>query len=115
VGVEQETVSRLERRADLVLSSLSSYVAAMGGKLRLVAEVPNRRPVAIVLADMIVLADIRVPTETTASIRRPFQKATGGAVEAVLSVGALTGHEKLKPRPRRGGRTTERIPPARGA
>jgi DNA-binding XRE family transcriptional regulator len=34
MGVEQEAVSRLERRADLLLSTLSSYVAAMGGKLR---------------------------------------------------------------------------------
>jgi hypothetical protein len=53
MGVEQENVSRLERRADLLLSTLSSYVAAMGGKLRLIAEFPNRQPVAIALADII--------------------------------------------------------------
>jgi DNA-binding XRE family transcriptional regulator len=52
MGVEQENVSRLERRADLLLSTLSSYVAAMGGKLRLVAEFPDRHPVAIALADI---------------------------------------------------------------
>ena len=52
MGVEQENVSRLERRADLLLSTLSSYVAAMGGTLRLVAEFPDRRPVAIALADI---------------------------------------------------------------
>ena len=52
MGVEQENVSRLERRADLLLSTLGSYVAAMGGKLRLVAEFPNRHPVAIALADI---------------------------------------------------------------
>src|SRR5712671_4812452 len=52
MGVEQENVSRLERRADLLLSTLSSYVAAMGGKLRLIAEFPNRQPVAIALADI---------------------------------------------------------------
>lgn len=52
MGVEQENVSRLERRADLLLSTLSSYVAAMGGKLRLVAEFPDRRPVAIALGDI---------------------------------------------------------------
>ena len=52
MGVEQENVSRLERRADLLLSTLSSYVAAMGGKLRLVAEFPNRHPVAIALSDI---------------------------------------------------------------
>jgi hypothetical protein len=52
MGVEQENVSRLERRADLLLSTLSGYVAAIGGKLRLIAEFPNRRPVAITLADI---------------------------------------------------------------
>jgi DNA-binding XRE family transcriptional regulator len=52
MGVEQENVPRLERRADLLLSTLSNYVAAMGGKLRLVAEFPNRHPVAIALADI---------------------------------------------------------------
>ena len=56
MGVEQENVSRLERRADLLLSTLSSYVAAMGGKLRLVAEFPNRRPVAIALGDLVEVA-----------------------------------------------------------
>jgi DNA-binding XRE family transcriptional regulator len=53
MGVEQENVSRLERRADLLLSTLSNYVAAMGGKLRLMAEFPDRRPIAIGLADII--------------------------------------------------------------
>jgi DNA-binding XRE family transcriptional regulator len=52
LGVEQENVSRLERRADLLLSTLSSYVAAMGGKLRLVAEFPSRKPVTIMLSDL---------------------------------------------------------------
>ncbi len=34
-------------------------------------------------------AGLRVPTTITASFRRRFQKAKGGAVEAVISVGAL--------------------------
>lgn len=59
MGVEQESVSRLERRADLLLSTLSSYVAAMGGKLRLVAEFPDRRPVAIALADIAGLRQVK--------------------------------------------------------
>jgi len=52
MGVEQENVSRLERRADLLLSTLTEFVAAMGGKLRLVAEFPDRHPVTIALADI---------------------------------------------------------------
>jgi hypothetical protein len=52
LGVEQENVSRIARRADLLLSTLASYVAAMGGKLRLIAEFPNRKPVTVALGDL---------------------------------------------------------------
>ena len=52
LGIEQDSVSRMERRADMLLSTMSSYVAAMGGSLRLIAEFPNRGPVAIRLADL---------------------------------------------------------------
>jgi len=52
LGVEQENVSHIERRADLLLSTLASYVAAMGGKLRLIAEFPNRKPVTVALGDL---------------------------------------------------------------
>ena len=52
LGVEQENVSRIERRADLLLSTLANYVAAMGGTLRLIAEFPNRKPVTVALGDL---------------------------------------------------------------
>ena len=45
--INQENVSRLEQRSDLLLSTLSSYVEAMGGKLSLVVEFPDRPPVAL--------------------------------------------------------------------
>jgi hypothetical protein len=47
LGVGQESVSRLEKRSDLLLSTLRGYVRAMGGELRLVAEFPDRPPVLI--------------------------------------------------------------------
>ena len=47
LGIGQEGISRLEKRADLLLSTLRSYVEAMGGKLRLIAEFPDRPPVSI--------------------------------------------------------------------
>ena len=40
-------MSRIEKRADLLISTLASYVEAMGGKLRLVAKFPDRPPVVI--------------------------------------------------------------------
>lgn len=52
LGVEQDSVSRMERRADMLLSTMSSYVEAMGGKLCLIAEFPNRRPYAVKLGDL---------------------------------------------------------------
>lgn len=42
LGVTQETVSRLEKRSDMLLSTLRSYVEAMGGELDLVAKFPDR-------------------------------------------------------------------------
>jgi hypothetical protein len=52
LGVEQDSVSRMERRADMLLSTMTSYVEAMGGRLRLIAEFPNRRPYAVKLRDL---------------------------------------------------------------
>jgi DNA-binding transcriptional regulator YiaG len=47
LGIGQEQVSRLEQRSDLLLSTLRSYVEAMGGKLTLVAEFPDHEPVVL--------------------------------------------------------------------
>jgi DNA-binding XRE family transcriptional regulator len=47
LGVNQENVSRMEERSDLLLSTLSAYVEAMGGKLRLVAEFSGRPTFAL--------------------------------------------------------------------
>jgi DNA-binding transcriptional regulator YiaG len=45
--INQEAVSRLERRSDLLISTLSSYIEAMGGQLSLTVEFPNRPPVRL--------------------------------------------------------------------
>ena len=47
LGVRQDTISRVEQRADMLLSTLERYVEAIGGRLALVAELPNRLPVRI--------------------------------------------------------------------
>lgn len=47
LGIGQESISRLEKRSDLLISTLGSYIKAMGGELRLVAEFPNRPPVVL--------------------------------------------------------------------
>lgn len=55
LGIGQDSVSRLEHRSDLLLSTLRSYVAAIGGSLELVARFPDRPPV--VLAGLVDLDD----------------------------------------------------------
>ena len=45
--IGQEQVSRLEQRSDLLFSTLRGYVEAMGGKLVLLAEFPDCKPVIV--------------------------------------------------------------------
>ena len=47
LGVGQDTISRLEQRSDMLLSTLRRYVEGMGGTLELVAQFPHRPPVVI--------------------------------------------------------------------
>lgn len=47
LGVGQDTVSRYERRADMLLSTLREILETMGARLALIAEFPDRRPVKI--------------------------------------------------------------------
>src|SRR5258707_4166910 len=45
--IGQEGVSKIERRSDLLISTLREYVQAMGGQLSLVVEFPDREPVIL--------------------------------------------------------------------
>jgi DNA-binding XRE family transcriptional regulator len=47
LGVTQDSVSRLEKRSDLLLSTLRKTIHAMGGTLTLTAEFPDRPPVVL--------------------------------------------------------------------
>ena len=41
LGVEQSSVSKLERRTDVYISSLRSHIMAMGGELEIIARFPD--------------------------------------------------------------------------
>jgi len=45
--IGQDSISRLEKRSDMMLSTMRSYVEAMGGSLELVARFPKRGAVII--------------------------------------------------------------------
>src|SRR5665213_2352953 len=67
LGVGQDGVSRIEQRSDLLISTLRSYVEAMGGHLHLVATFPDRPAVHLV---GLVGMDEAAPT----AVRRPASK-----------------------------------------
>ncbi len=48
LDIRQATIAQTEKRRDLMLSTLRSYVEAMGGKLCLTVEFPDRAPVSLV-------------------------------------------------------------------
>jgi transcriptional regulator with XRE-family HTH domain len=47
LGITQDSVSRLEKRSDLLLSTLRKTIKAMGGELSLVAEFRDRPSVVL--------------------------------------------------------------------
>ena len=63
IGTSQSGVSRLERQRDVLVSTLRDYVAATGGRLRLVAEYPGGE------------VHIRVPVLDDEHPRRQEQRA----------------------------------------
>jgi len=47
LGIRQDSISKLEKRTDLLLSTLRGYLNAMGGELELVVKFGDRSPVII--------------------------------------------------------------------
>jgi len=47
LGIRQATIAQMEKRSDLMISTLRGYVESMGGKLRLMVEFPDRTPVSL--------------------------------------------------------------------
>ena len=45
--INQDGISRLEKRSDMLLSTLGKYITALGGTLKITAEFPNRPAVII--------------------------------------------------------------------
>ncbi len=45
--VRQDSVSKIEMRSDLLLSTLRAYIKAVGGDLELIARFPDRPPIRV--------------------------------------------------------------------
>ena len=47
LDIRQGNISKVEKRSDMLISTLRSYVEALGGTLELVAHVPGRPPITL--------------------------------------------------------------------
>ena len=84
LGVTQDSVSRLESRSDVLLSTLRKTVEAMGGSLSLVAEFADRGPV--VLAGIAEDEPGELPAvRETGQGREPEQGRSSGALARDLA------------------------------
>ncbi|TCT00508.1 XRE family transcriptional regulator [Aquabacter spiritensis] len=66
LNIKQPSVSKIEKQADMYLSTLRSYVEAVGGKLELIVKLPSRPELRLDhLGDMAVH-----PISTERTVRR---------------------------------------------
>ena len=69
LNIKQPSVSKIEKQADMYLSTLRSYVEAVGGKLELMVKLPKRPAMRIHhLGD--VAPAVRTPKPTRAAKQR---------------------------------------------
>lgn len=47
LNIKQPSISKIEKQADMYLSTLRSYVEAIGGQLELIVRLPSRTPLRI--------------------------------------------------------------------
>ncbi|MCI2810654.1 helix-turn-helix domain-containing protein [Eoetvoesiella caeni] len=47
LGVGQGTISRIEKRNDMLVSTLQHYIESVGGTLHILATFPNRSPLIV--------------------------------------------------------------------
>lgn len=74
--IKQPSVSKLEKQADMYLSTLRSYVEAVGGQLELVVHLPSRPPLRLRhLGDVATTAQGRAEPRTAPRTRRVKRSA----------------------------------------
>jgi DNA-binding XRE family transcriptional regulator len=69
LNIKQPSVSKIEKQADMYLSTLRSYVEAIGGKLELTVKLPGRPALRLQGLSDGTVADDR-PTRTVARRRK---------------------------------------------
>lgn len=74
LNVKQPSVSKIEKQADMYLSTLRSYVEAVGGQLDLIVRLPSRAPLRIERLGDVALGSAIGSSKTAA--KRPAKPKT---------------------------------------
>jgi transcriptional regulator with XRE-family HTH domain len=77
LGVHQPAVSKLERQADMYISTLRSFIHAMGGQLRIEAEFPDGR---IEVSQFKELVDAEAEKQTATHPKKTRRRGAAPAV-----------------------------------
>lgn len=72
MGVGQGAISRMEKRGDMLVSSLQQYVEGLGGTFQMLATFPNRPPLIVE----------RLGKKASSSPKGAERKAVGAQVHA---------------------------------
>lgn len=99
LGKPQAAISRMEQQSDMLLSTLSQVVEGLGGKIRIVAELPGRAPV-----ELTALGDIG-GEKPRAVLARASRRVTAPVKKVA------TGRSASAPRTRRARKTSEEDTP----
>src|ERR1700730_12742554 len=67
--IGQDSVSRIEKRSDFLLSTLRTYISAIGGSLDLVVRFPDRAPV--ILSSLEDVTQTPAPTRSVMRGKKP--------------------------------------------
>lgn len=82
LNIKQPSVSKIERQTDMYLSTLRSYVEAIGGELELTVRFPSRPPVR--LRQLAEALDVPEPKRR----RRPARPSQGKVKKKLAAVPA---------------------------
>jgi len=99
LGISQPEVSRIERQTDVYLSTLQSYVAAMGGELKLVVVLGDEAAAALHVGDVIPQETTEeLPSAVLSSLSEPVQGVDPSDVDITeaLAVAVLDGDKRIQ-------------------
>jgi len=84
-GKSQVMLSRLERQSDMLISTLNEVVRGLGGRVRIVAELPNRPPVYLTgLADLSADAHAKASARVRAARAKATRKAHAAPIRQMF-------------------------------